>query len=76
MERRSDPDREHSIGTFIKERRAANGMTQSQLGELAGVGRRFIVELESGKPSVRLDRANAVLAVFGKKLGVIDAPKE
>jgi predicted transcriptional regulator len=51
-------------------------MTQAHLGELAEVGRRFIVELESGKPTVRLDRVNAVLAVFGKRLGVVDAAKE
>lgn len=51
-------------------------MTQAQLGELAGVGRRFVVELEAGKATVRLDRVNAVLAVFGKRLGVVDATKE
>ncbi len=48
-------------------------MTQAQLGELAGVGRRFIVDLEKGKPTLRLDSVNAVLAVFGKTLGVVEA---
>lgn len=61
---------------FVRERRTANGLTQAQLGDLAGVGRRFIVELEAGKRTVRFDRVNAVLAVFGKTLGVVDAPKE
>ena len=70
------PDREQIISSFVRERRSANRMTQAALGELAGVGRRFIVELEAGKPTVRLDRVNAVLAVFGKRAGVVDEPKE
>lgn len=50
-------------------------MTQKALGELAGVGRRFIVDLEKGKPTLRMDAVNAVLAVFGKTLGVVDLPR-
>jgi predicted transcriptional regulator len=51
-------------------------MTQRELGELAGVGTRFISELERGKPSVRLSVVNKVLAVFGKSLGIVDAPRQ
>lgn len=40
-------------------------MSQRQLAEKAGVGVRFIRELEYGKQSVRLDKVNQVLAVFG-----------
>lgn len=65
-----------SIGGFVRERRRANGLTQAELGELAGVGVRFIVELERDKPTVRLDRLNAVLRVFGKQAGVVDMPRE
>jgi len=50
-------------------------MTQAELGELAGVGRRLIVETEKGKPTLRMDRVNAVLSVFGKALGVVDAQR-
>jgi y4mF family transcriptional regulator len=70
-----DPEREHSIGTFVRQRRLSAGLTQQELGELAGVGKRFVVELEGGKATLRLDKANLVLAVFGKRIGVEDAPR-
>lgn len=73
MKREKIPDREiKSIGAFIRERRRASGMTQPELAELAGVGLRFVVELERGKPTMRMDSVNAVLRVFGKTLGVVD----
>lgn len=64
------------IGEFVRQRRKANRMTQRELGELAGVGVRFISELERGKPSLRLDVVNKVLAVFGKVLDITDVPKK
>jgi y4mF family transcriptional regulator len=65
-----------SIGRFVRDRRKAARMTQRELGELAGVGTRFVSELERGKPSVRLSVVNRVLAVFGKTLGIVEAPRE
>jgi y4mF family transcriptional regulator len=65
-----------TIGAFVRERRKANRMTQQQLAELAGVGKRFVSEIERGKNTVRVDAANRVLAVFGKTLGVVDLPPE
>lgn len=59
------------IGVFVRDRRTAAGMSQRELGELAGVGTRFVSELERGKPTVRVDVVNKVLAVFGKRLGVV-----
>jgi y4mF family transcriptional regulator len=70
-----DPDRDQEIADFVQERRRARGLTQAALGELAGVGRRFVGDLERGKTSLRMDAINAVLAVFGKTLGVVDRPK-
>ncbi|HND50748.1 MAG TPA: type II toxin-antitoxin system Y4mF family antitoxin [Pirellulaceae bacterium] len=61
------------LGKFVRERRRANGLTQRELGELAGVGTRFVSELERGKPTLRLDSLRKVLLVFGKTLAVIDA---
>lgn len=61
------------LGDFIRERRRANKLSQRELAELAGVGVRFITELERGKATVRLDVVQRVLATFGKTLGVIDA---
>lgn len=70
------PDRESSIGEFVRRRRRANGLTQRELGELAGVGTRFVSELERGKATARMDATNAVLAVFGKQLGLVDLTRE
>lgn len=70
------PDREHSIGAYVRARRKANRLSQRQLGELAGVGTRLISELERGKPTLRMDAVNRVLRVFGKELGVVEAPRE
>ncbi|HEX4056564.1 MAG TPA: helix-turn-helix transcriptional regulator [Tepidisphaeraceae bacterium] len=64
------------IGSFVRARRKAGNLTQRELGELAGVGTRFVSELERGKLSLRLDVVNRVLAVFGKCLGIADAPKK
>lgn len=64
------------IGTFVRARRQANKLTQRELGELAGVGLRFVSELERDKPSVRLNVVNKVLAVFGKTLGIVDLAKQ
>lgn len=75
MKGQEDPEREHQIGTFVRQRRLSAGLTQQELGELAGVGKRFVVELEGGKATLRLDKANLVLAVFGKRIGVEDAPR-
>ena len=65
-----------AIGRFVRKRRKANGMTQQELAELAGVGVRFVGELERAKPTLRVDRVDAVLRVFGKRLGVTDGGDE
>ena len=61
-----------SVAEFIKQKRKRLKLTQPELAERAGVGLRFIRELEQGKPSVRLDKVNQVLALFGSEVGVID----
>jgi y4mF family transcriptional regulator len=50
--------------------RKAAGLTQAQLAKRAGVGLRFIRELEQGKPTVRLDKVNRVLELLGHELYV------
>ena len=64
------------IGQFVRSRRKASKLSQRELGELAGVGTRFVSELERDKPTVRLNSVNKVLAVFGKTLGIVEAPKD
>ncbi|MCW3807420.1 helix-turn-helix transcriptional regulator [Plebeiibacterium marinum] len=53
---------------FVKQRRKQLGLTQQDLAERAGVGLRFIRDLEQGKPSLRMDKVNEVLALFGHEL--------
>ncbi len=62
-----------SVGRYVRARRKAASLTQRELGELAGVGPRFVSELERDKPTLRLDAVNKVLAVFGKQLGLTAA---
>jgi y4mF family transcriptional regulator len=57
-----------SLVSFIKERRKALGLTQCDLADRAGVGLRFIRDLEQGKQSLRLDKVNQVLALFGQQM--------
>jgi y4mF family transcriptional regulator len=60
-----------AISLFIKEKRKQLKLTQPELAERAGVGLRFVRELEQGKQTVQLDKVNQVLALFGSELGVI-----
>ncbi len=53
---------------FVKSRRRSMGLTQKDLADRAGVGLRFVRELEQGKDSLRMDKVNQVLALFGHRL--------
>jgi len=57
---------------FLKEKRKDVGLTQEELAAKAGVGLRFIRELEQGKQTLRLDKVDQVLMLFGKQVGVVD----
>jgi y4mF family transcriptional regulator len=59
------------IASFIKEKRKNLGLTQTDLAEKAGVGLRFVRDMEQGKPTLRLDKVNQVLDLFGSEMGVI-----
>lgn len=60
-----------TLSKFIKEKRKFTNLTQPELAEKAGVGLRFIRDLEQGKDSLRLDKVNQVLKLFGFKVGAI-----
>lgn len=53
---------------FVKERRKRSGLTQRDLAAKAGVGLRFIRDLEQDKATLRMDKVNQVLAMFGHRL--------
>ena len=53
------------IGDFIKENRKKVGLTQEEFAFRSGLGLRFVRELEQGKNTVRLDKVNVALSMFG-----------
>ena len=60
-----------TCGKYVKSMRRHYGLTQEQLASKAGVGLRFLRELEADKPTLRMDKVNTVLEMFGAKLGVV-----
>lgn len=59
------------LAGFVKKKRKSVELTQPELAEKAGVGLRFIRELEQGKESLRLDKVNQVLQLFGYEVGAV-----
>ena len=59
------------LSDFVKEKRNAARLTQPGLAEKAGVGLRFVRDLEQGKETMRLDKVNQVLQLFGYQVGAI-----
>ena len=55
----------HELGKLIRKRRGNNGMNQQQLADLAGVGRRFLSELENGKQSLEFGKVLRVVSAVG-----------
>ena len=58
------------IGRIIRQRRKEAGMTLKDASAMAGVGVRFLSELERGKPTLQLGLAIQVLQLFGLELHV------
>lgn len=56
------------LSTFIKDKRKLLKMTQRELADRAGVGLRFIRDMEQGKKSLDLEKVNQVLALFGHEM--------
>jgi y4mF family transcriptional regulator len=59
------------LQSFLKEKRRKLNITQLQLAEKSGVGLRFIRDMEQGKTSLRMDKVNQVLMMFGYVLGPV-----
>ncbi len=60
---------------FIKTRRKALKLSQQDLAERAGIGLRFIRDLEQGKKTLRLDKVNQLLDLFGYELGPVESKR-
>ena len=63
-----------ALGLATRAARKQLGLTQPQLALAAGVGVRFIVDLEAGKPTLRLENVLRVLHALGGTLAVIGLP--
>ncbi|AEF80978.1 helix-turn-helix transcriptional regulator [Leadbettera azotonutricia] len=67
---------QNQVARFTKSRRKTLGLTQTELAEKAGVGLRFVRDLEQGKTTLRMDKVNAILALFGHEAGPVPMPQE
>ncbi len=65
-----------TLRSFVKQKRKELGLTQQELALNAGVGLNFVRDFEQGKKTLRLDKINDVLALFGKEVGVVDKMEE
>ena len=57
----------NTIAEFIKQKRKEMGLTQEEFAIRSGLGLRFVRELEQGKETVRMDKVNQALSMFGMK---------
>ena len=64
------------LSAFLKEKRKQTNLTQQDLAEKAGVGLRFVRELEQGKTTLRLDKVNQILRLFGHELTPTEIDRE
>ncbi len=55
----------NTIAEFIKQKRKEAGLTQEDFAIRSGLGLRFVRELERGKETVRMDKVNQALSMFG-----------
>lgn len=60
-----------SLSEYVKQMRRQYALTQPDLAEKAGVGLRFVRELEQGKQTLRMDKVNQVLSLFGAELAPV-----
>lgn len=65
-----------SVSGFVKAKRRELGLSQEGLSQKAGVGLRFLRELEQGKNSLRIDKINQVLNLFGYEVGPVPLDRQ
>ncbi|HNY24451.1 MAG TPA: helix-turn-helix transcriptional regulator [Bacteroidales bacterium] len=59
------------LNEYVKSKRKALGLSREELARKAGVGLRFLRELEQGKETLKMDKVNQVLYLFGMQLGAL-----
>ena len=65
-----------TLSKYVKAMRKQYNLTQMDLSEKSGVGLRFVRELEQGKQTLRLDKVNQILNLFGAEVGAVPMTKE
>lgn len=65
-----------NLSKHIKLKRKQNKLTQPELAMKAGVGLRFVRDLEQGKTTLRMDKVNDVLRLFGEELGPVNIDRQ
>lgn len=55
----------HAIGAAVRKARKDAGLRQDELAGAAGVGTRFVIELEAGKPTIQLGKTLQVMNALG-----------
>ena len=63
------------LSKYVKAMRKQYNLTQVELSEKSGVGLRLVRELEQGKQTLRLDKVNQILNLFGSEVGVVPITK-
>ncbi|MDE0029415.1 MAG: helix-turn-helix transcriptional regulator [Deltaproteobacteria bacterium] len=63
------------IGDIVRSARKAAGLRQFELAGAAGVGVRFIVDLEAGKPTAQMGKALQVLEALGCTFDITPPPE-
>lgn len=61
----------NAFSSVVKDLRKQYKLTQAELAYKSGVGLRFVRELEQGKETLRIDKINQVLALFGMEVGAV-----
>jgi len=65
----------NKLSQFVKNRRKSLKLTQEDLSFKSGVGLRFVRDLEQGKQTLRMDKVNQILSLFGHELGPIESER-
>lgn len=60
-----DMKEKNKIAVFVKEKRREAKLTQKEFALRSGLGLRFVRELEQGKETLRMDKVNQALSMFG-----------
>lgn len=69
-------EKQTDLSKHLKLKRKLYKLTQHELALKAGVGLRFVRDLEQGKTTLRMDKVNDVLRLFGEELGPVPMDRE